>query len=181
MGKKIVVITGSPRRNGNSFAMTRAFIEAAEAAGHSVTRFDAAFHELSGCRACDTCYRSGRPCSIDDDFNAVAPAILEADALLFSMPLYWYSMPAQIKSVIDRMYAFGAGGKDVSGKRCGLIACCADSGAEALDGIRVPYERIAALNGWENVGEVLVPGVNRPGDVNATDGCRRAAALAAAF
>ena len=41
MGKKIVVITGSPRKNGNSLAMTKAFIEAAEARGHSVTRFDA--------------------------------------------------------------------------------------------------------------------------------------------
>ena len=42
MGKKIVVITGSPRKNGNSFAMTDAFIQAAEAKGHTVTRFDAA-------------------------------------------------------------------------------------------------------------------------------------------
>lgn len=43
MSKKIVVLTGSPRRNGNSFAMTGAFIKAAEKKGHTVTRFDAAF------------------------------------------------------------------------------------------------------------------------------------------
>ena len=42
MSKKIVVITGSPRKNGNSFAMTEAFIKAAEEKGHTVTRFDAA-------------------------------------------------------------------------------------------------------------------------------------------
>ena len=43
MGKKIVVITGSPRKNGNSFAMTDAFIKAAEKLGHSVVRFDTSF------------------------------------------------------------------------------------------------------------------------------------------
>ena len=46
MGKKIVVITGSPRKGGNSFAMTDAFIQAAEAKGHAVTRFDAAMQNV---------------------------------------------------------------------------------------------------------------------------------------
>ncbi len=48
MGKKIVVITGSPRKNGNSFKMTEAFIRKAEILGHTVTRFDAAFKKLGG-------------------------------------------------------------------------------------------------------------------------------------
>ena len=63
MGKNIVVITGSPRRNGNSFAMTDAFIRAAQEKGHTVTRFDAAFRKVGGCRACETCYRTGKACS----------------------------------------------------------------------------------------------------------------------
>ena len=54
MSKKIVVITGSPRKHGNSFAMTDAFIKAAEAKGHTVTRFDAAFKKVGGCHACET-------------------------------------------------------------------------------------------------------------------------------
>ncbi len=49
MSKKIVVITGSPRKNGNSFAMTEAFIKAAEEKGHTVTRFDAAMKKAGGC------------------------------------------------------------------------------------------------------------------------------------
>ena len=49
MGKKIVVITGSPRKNGNSFAMTEAFIKAAEKKGHTITRFDAALKNVGGC------------------------------------------------------------------------------------------------------------------------------------
>lgn len=109
MSKKIVVITGSPRKKGNSFAMTDAFIEAAKAKGHTVTRFDAAMMKLSGCHACETCYKTDKACSFDDDFNLIAPAILEADALVFTMPVYWYSIPSQIKSVIDRIYSLVVG------------------------------------------------------------------------
>ena len=77
---KIVVITGSPRKNGNSFAMTDAFIKEVEQQGHTVRRFDAAYLKIGGCHACMTCYKTGKACSFDDDFNLIAPAILEADA-----------------------------------------------------------------------------------------------------
>ena len=118
MSKKIVVITGSPRKNGNSFQMTEAFIKRAEELGHSIIRFDAAFLNLGGCHACETCYKTGKACSFDDDFNTMAPAILEADAVVFSMPVYWYSIPAQIKGIIDKMFSFVVGGKEIAGKEC---------------------------------------------------------------
>lgn len=178
MSKKVVVITGSPRKNGNSFAMTESFIKAAQEKGHSVTRFDAAMMEIGGCRACETCFSTGKACTFDDDFNKIAPAILEADALVFTMPVYWYSIPAQIKGVIDRIYSLVVGGKDISGKECALIACCEEEDLSVLDGVRIPMERTAALNKWTMVGEVLVPGVLKPGDIQKTDGCKQAAALA---
>lgn len=178
MSKKVVVITGSPRKNGNSFAMTESFIKAAQEKGHSVTRFDAAMMEIGGCRACETCFSTGKACTFDDDFNKIAPAILEADALVFTMPVYWYSIPAQIKGVIDRIYSLVVGGKDISGKECALIACCEEEDLSVLDGVRIPMERTAALNKWIMVGEVLVPGVLKPGDIQKTDGCEQAAALA---
>ena len=178
MGKNIVVITGSPRKNGNSFAMTDAFIQAAQAKGHTVTRFDAAFLKIDGCRACETCFKTGKACSFDDDFNTIAPAILEADAIVFTMPVYWYSIPAQIKGVIDRIYSLVVGGKDIAGKECALIACCEEEDLSVLGGVRIPMERTAALNKWKMVGEVLVPGVLEAGAIAKTDGCARAAALA---
>ena len=178
MSKKVVVITGSPRKNGNSFAMTESFIKAAQEKGHSVTRFDAAMMEIGGCHACETCFSTGKACTFDDDFNKIAPAILEADALVFTMPVYWYSIPAQIKGVIDRIYSLVVGGKDISGKECALIACCEEKDLSVLDGVRIPMERTAALNKWTMVGEVLVPGVLKPGDIQKTNGCEQAAALA---
>ena len=181
MGKKIVAITGSPRNGGNSFAMTDAFIQAAEGKGHTVTRFDAAMMKIGGCRACETCYKTGKACSFDDDFNTIAPAILEADAVVFTMPVYWYSIPAQIKGVIDRLFSFVVGGKDIAGKECAVIACCEEEDMTVLDGVRLPIERSAALMKWKMVGEVLVPGVLNVGDIEKTDGCAQAAALADKF
>ena len=178
---KIVVITGSPRKNGNSFAMTEAFIHEAEQRGHSVRRFDAAFLKIGGCHACMTCYKTGKACSFDDDFNDIAPAILEADAVVFTMPIYWYSIPAQIKGAIDRLFSLVVGGKEVAGKKWGLIACCEEDDTTVLDGVRIPMERTAALLQWEMVGEVLIPGVLNVGDIDHTDGCQQAAALADKF
>lgn len=59
MGKKVLVITGSPRKKGNTFAMA----------------------DVHGCVDCKTCYSTGKPCTHDDDFNKVAPDILDADAI----------------------------------------------------------------------------------------------------
>ena len=181
MSKKIVVITGSPRKNGNSFAMTDAFIKAAQAKGHTVTRFDAAMKDVGGCHACETCFKTGKACSFDDDFNTITSDILEADAVVFTMPVYWYSIPAQIKGVIDRLFSFVVGGKDIAGKECAMIVCCEEDDMSVMDGVRVPLERSAALLKWHMVGEVLVPGVLNVGDIEKTDGCAQAAALADKF
>ncbi len=178
MSKKIVVITGSPRKNGNSFAMTDAFIKAAEEKGNTVTRFDAALKKVGGCHACETCYSTGKACTFDDDFNTIAPAILEADVIVFTMPVYWYSIPSQIKGVIDRIFSFVVSGKDISGKECALITCCEEEDMSVMDGVRIPMERMCALNKWKMVGEVLIPGVLNVGDIDKTDGCKKAAALA---
>ncbi|MCI9363592.1 MAG: flavodoxin family protein [Oscillospiraceae bacterium] len=181
MSKKIVVITGSPRKNGNSFAMTDAFIQAAQQKGYQITRFDAAFKNVGGCHACETCFKTGKACSYDDDFNTIALAIQEADGIVFTMPVYWYTIPAQIKCVIDKLFSFVVGQKDIAGKKYGLIACCEEDDISVMDGVRMPIERSAALLKWEMVGEVLIPGVNRLGDIQKTDGCKQASALADKF
>lgn len=179
--KKIVVITGSPRKNGNSFKMTEAFIKRAEEKGHSVTRFDAAFLNLGGCHACETCYSKGRPCTFDDDFNKIAPDILSADAVVFATPVYWYTIPAQIKCVIDKMFSFVIGGKDIADKEYGIVTCCEEEDMSVMDGVIMPIKRSAELIKWKFVGQVAVPGVLKIGDIDKTDGCKQAAELAEKF
>lgn len=178
---KIVILTGSARKNGNTAAMAQAFLSAAQAKGHTVTLHNAALLNVGGCHGCETCYSTGKPCSFDDDFNRIADDLLTADGIVFAMPLYWYSMPGQIKNVIDKMFSFVIGGKDIKGKKTALIACCEEADPAVLDGVRLPYERTAALNKWQDVGQVLVPGVLEAGAIHQTDGESRAAALAEKF
>ena len=178
---KIVVVTGSPRKFGNSFSMTEAFIKEAEQCGHSVKRFDAAFMKIGGCHAQMTCFKTGNACSFDDDFNLIAPAILEADAVVYTMPVYWYSIPAQIKGVIDCIFSLVVGGKDVAGKKMGLICCCEEHNPTVMDGVRIPIERTAALLKWDMVGQVLIPGVLNEREIKKTNGCKQAAELAHKF
>lgn len=134
--------------------------------------------KIGGCHACETCFKTGKACSFDDDFNIIAPEILNADTIVLTMPVYWYSIPSQIKGVIDRIYSLVVGGKDIAGKECALIACCEEADQTVLDGVRIPIERITALNKWKMIGEVLVPGVLNVGVIDKTDGCKMAAALA---
>ena len=178
--KNVVVITGSPRKGGNSDLLAEAFIRAAEEKGHNVQRFDAGRMKIGGCHACNTCYKTGKPCTFDDDFNKIAPAVLAADAVIFAMPTYWFSVPSNIKGVLDRLYCFLPGGKmeQASGKKAALIACCGDAGVSIMDAIKITFEKSFDLMSWENIGEVLVDGVMNPGDVKNTDGRARAAALA---
>ncbi len=179
--KKIVVLTGSPRKNGNSLALAEAFIKAAEKKGHTITRFDAADMTVDGCRACDACYQSGQACTFDDDFNKMAPAIEAADAVVLATPLYWYTFPSQIKAVIDKFYAFMVGNRGGGDKECALIACCEEGDMSTFDGLRFAYEHTTSLLKWKSVGEVLVPSAAAPGDVHKTDGPARAEALANSF
>lgn len=178
---KITVITGSPRRHGNSFAMTEAFIKEAEHCGHEVKRFDAAFMKVGGCHACMTCYKTGKACSFNEEFDNIASSILDSDAIVFTMPVYWYSIPAQVKGVIDCLFSLVVGGKDVAGKKWGLITCCEEDDPAVMDGVRIAMERTAALLKWELVGEVLIPGVLNEGEIKNTDGCKQAAELAYKF
>ena len=178
---KITVITGSPRKSGNTFAMVESFIKSAEKKGYEVKRFDAAMMNIGGCHACMSCFKTGKACSFNDDFNIIAPHILDADAVVFAMPVYWYSIPAQIKGVIDRIFSFCVAGKPIQGKKMGLICCCEEHDPSVMDGVKIPMERTAALLKWDIVGEVLVPGVFEEGDINKTDGCAMSADLAEKF
>ena len=120
--KKIIVITGSPRKNGNSSKMADGFIKTIVEGGAQATRFDAAFMKIGGCHACDKCYKNEKACVYDDDFNVLAKELETADGIVFVAPVYWYTFPAQIKAVIDRLYAMYVGERFFEGKKCALIS-----------------------------------------------------------
>ena len=177
MKKKIVVITGSPRKNGNSFAMTDAFIKAAEKKGHCIMRYDAADMEIKGCTACESCLETENACIFDDDFNRMAPVIEEADVVILTTPLYWYTFPAKLKAVIDKFFALYVRKRAIGNKECALMVCCAGE-IECMEGISFAYKQTIELMEWKSVKEILVPSVNMPGDIYKTDGIAQAEMLA---
>ena len=104
--KKVVILEGSARRNGNSSILSDAFARGAEEAGCSVARINVAGKRISGCLGCNACYRNGGACIQKDDMEEIRAKMLEADIIVLASPIYFYSMTAQLKAVIDRTYAF---------------------------------------------------------------------------
>ena len=166
--KNIVVITGSPLKNGNSEKMANAFIRGAGRKGHKLTTISAAELDIQGCHACEGCYKTGNPCVYADDFNHIAPVLLEADVIVFATPLYWFTFPEQIKAVIDRFYALLRGEFPFKGtKECMLLVCGADK-KEAFAGIVKTYEIMADYLEWNDRGHVIAENASEKGDVDKT-------------
>lgn len=187
MAKNILILADIERR-GNTAALTKAFADAAEAKGHVITVLNTAEMEIGGCRDCRKCFQKGVACCFGDDFNKIAPALVEADVVVFVFPLYWYSFPAKIKAAIDKMFSFyiaktnGSGiTYDLSGKQAALICGAHQTDPAIFEGVRIPYALSLAYLKWISVGEVYVTGLRDVGDVAETDGEARAAALAEKF
>ncbi|HMM06619.1 MAG TPA: flavodoxin family protein [Clostridiales bacterium] len=183
MPKKIVVLADIERQ-GNTAALTKAFTDAAEAKGHTVTVFNTAEMEIGGCRDCRKCFLNGKACCFGDDFNKIAPVLPEADVAVFVFPLYWYSFPAKIKAAIDKIFSFyiaktnGSGITfDLGGKQAALICGAHQNEPAIFDGVRIPYALSLAYLEWESIGEVYVTGLREVGDIEKTDGAARVAAL----
>lgn len=172
MPKNVLVLTGSPRKNGNSEAIADAFIKGAAAAGHQTVKFQAAHKKIAGCRACDTCFTKGTPCSVRDDFAELEPLLEKADVIVYCTPVYWFGMTAQIKAAIDRMYAYGNHPLPV--KECVLLSCAGDENTRVFTGVIDNYINIAWYLGWKDRGMLIVPDVNDIGEINKTEALEKA-------
>ncbi len=162
---KILVITGSPRKNGNSNTLVDNFIKGAEEAGHNVVRFDSAFKNVHPCVACNKCGMNGQ-CVFKDDFEFVKANIIDADAVVFATPMYYFGISAQIKAVIDRFYAIN--GQIHVPKKAALILTYADTSAKEVQPIISHYETLLNYLNWSDSGKMIASGVWTEGDVNYT-------------
>lgn len=170
MSKRILILTGSPRRGGNSDLMADAFAKGASEAGNSVVQFNTAHKHIQGCRACDNCFsKENKACIFNDDFNELASLMAESDVIIFCTPLYWYSFPTQIKAAIDKFYSFIIGKKDVPIKECMLLSCGELEDPHVFDGIVRSFELIAQDRGWKKRGHYLVNSVNEKGAISNTE------------
>lgn len=108
MSKKIMILSGSPRKNGNTNTVVGWFIEGAREAGAEVELIDAASlkSKFNGCIACLGCQKSDKfECEVDDEIKPVLAQIPEKDVLVFATPVYFFGPNAQLKLILDRMYS----------------------------------------------------------------------------
>ena len=99
MNRRIVVLNGSPRRNGNTSALVKAFTEGAESDGHTVTEFFLESMNIHGCKGCFG-GRSSReyPCAQRDDMDKIYPAVKNCHVIVLATPLYYWNMSGQIRT-----------------------------------------------------------------------------------
>jgi multimeric flavodoxin WrbA len=129
MQSKVLVFMGSPRKNGNSAALARQIIAGAEAAGAEVEAFYLHGMDIRPCRGCDACHKEeSQGCAIQDDMQALYPRLREADAIVLASPIYWFTVSAQTKLLMDRWYALESSeGSALRGKRIGIALAYGDS------------------------------------------------------
>lgn len=163
---KIVVLTGSPRRKGNTNHLAAQFIKGAEEAGHEVFRFDCAQHKVSPCIACNRCGMDG-PCIFQDDFEELRPHLVEADMVVLTTPMYYFGFSSQLKAVIDRFYALNGQIKGRA-KLSALLMAYADTAAEEAEPMLSHYRTLLHYLGWKDSGTVVASGMWPAGAVNNT-------------
>ena len=157
---KIVILEGSPNKNGSSNLLADCFKQGAEEAGHTVEIIDAAHADIHPCTGCIHCGYEG-PCVQKDEMDRIRPKILEADMLVFATPLYYYGMSAQLKVLIDRFCAFNSSVQRRHMKSA-LLAAAWNSDDWTFEALESHYKTLVRYLNLTDMGMVLGAGCGTP-------------------
>lgn len=170
--KKILVIQGGGRANGNTTQLINSFKKGVEEKGHQVEIISLLKHEIKGCLGCNAC-RYEKPCIQKDDFNEIVLKIKNADCIVFASPLYFWTITSRLKAFIERFYCIAQ--KDENpplgryerypNKDCVLLMTSADNLFWTFDQV-VSYYRFAIVNyiGFNDKGMYLAGGCGSSND-----------------
>jgi multimeric flavodoxin WrbA len=163
MSKKVLVISASPRKSGNSDLLCDQFILGAQEAGHQAEKIFLRDKKINYCVACDVCKNNGDICDQDDDMTPVLDMMIAADVLVMATPVYFYTMDAQMKTLIDRTYARYM---EISNKEIYFIVTAAVRDKQLLErtieGLR---GFISCLTGAQEKGVIYGTGAWNMGDI----------------
>ncbi|MCD6594355.1 flavodoxin family protein [bacterium] len=151
--KNIIGIVGSGRRNSNSKRILEYTLKTLNSLGANVEMINILDLNISGCAECNECQKMGE-CIVEDDLTPLYEQFLNADAIIISTPVYFYSLPGQIKSMIDRFQALWARRYilKIEPKRHGiggLISIAGSSGKKVFDGVILPVKYFFDVQGKE--------------------------------
>lgn len=147
MNKQVLIISSSPRMGGNSDTLCDQFMKGALKSGNQVEKIRLAELKIDYCSACYACKKIGH-CVKKDDMSIVIEKMKKADVIVLATPVYFYSMSAQLKTMIDRTLG-GAQTSGLENKEFYLIATAADKKEDmerTIDGLRgyldcLPYSK----------------------------------------
>ena len=165
MGKKIVILNGSPRPNGNTAALIEAFTCGAEEAGNSVDVF---LLDSLNIHACKGCYGGGKdaasPCAQKDDMDTIYPVYKEADVVVLASPLYFWNLSGQLRTTFDRLFAVAECNPGYKNPEKDCVLLMAAAGSDYAE-VKNYYDGLMGHLNWNSLGAVLAGGVDAIGDI----------------
>ncbi len=160
---EILVINGSPRKGGNTETLLDAMIAGAQEAGATISNVKLRDLDVSPCRACDACKRTGK-CIQNDDMQDLLSKMEESKIWILGTPVYWWGPTAQLKGFIDRWYGIN---RDVfKNRRVALVIPLGSSDPSTAQHVLGMFEDIFAYLGMKQIGILLAPGVYERGEAN---------------
>ncbi len=158
----VLAISSSPRKGGNSDVLCDEFLKGAAEAGHKTQKIRLAEKTITPCAACYGCGTS-HVCVRKDDMAEVLEALKAAEVIVLASPVYFYSVCAQMKTMIDRCLADYQAIKD---KTFYLIVTAADPQHSAADETLADFRGyLRCLPGAREAGVILGTGTWDKGDV----------------
>lgn len=166
MGKKVLILSGSPRKSGNSDLLCDEFMRGAVEAGHEVEKIRVQEKTVACCVACYECRDSG-VCAIEDDMAEIMQKMIDCDVMVLASPVYFYSIDAQLKAVIDRSVCRWT---EVKNKEMYYIMTAADEEKSSMDTTLACFRGYAdCVEGAVEKGVVYGTGVYHAGEVKGTE------------
>lgn len=160
---KILILAGSPRKNGNTDRLAAAFAEGARE-HNEVEMISVCDYKVNPCIGCNSCFtREGNRCFQDDDMTGIYAKLKEADIVIIASPVYFYGISSQLKAVVDRLHTPMRNEFHI--KKLGLILVGAAELPELFDAIIAQYRLVLSFFKLEDAGMVLVRGAKDKGDV----------------
>lgn len=172
MSKKVLILSGSPRKGGNSDILCDEFLRGAQEAGNEVEKIRVAAKKVAPCSACYYCRDHGGACVHKDDMAEILQKMIEADVLVLASPVYFYSIDAQLKAVIDRTLARWL---EVKNKEFYYIVTMADESKTSANTTLACFRGYAdCVEGAVEKGVIIGSGVYEPGRVKDTAAVQQA-------
>ena len=170
--KNVLIISSSPRRHGNSDLLCDMFAKGAEESGNNVEKIFLKDKEINYCIGCGVCNTTHR-CVIKDDMAEILDKMVDADVIVLATPVYFYSMAAQMKTLIDRTVPRYT---EISDKVFYFIMTAADPDRAALERTLEGFRGFTedCLDGAREAGIIYGTGAWQIGEIKNTDAYEQA-------